>query len=91
MLAARRAPVVAPSPLEGEGKEAFQRIELGEGASSSNLFLRTKPLTHSVLVSDRAALSRRKSGLPDLRIKKDATRAGPGRVGEGAVTAVSDD
>jgi hypothetical protein len=57
-----------PSPLAGEGAERRSR-EAGEGVSKSALRIRA-PLTRLTLASlGFATLSRRKSGLPDLRIK----------------------
>jgi hypothetical protein len=73
-LAAGAARIIAPSPLAGEGMMAAQRTRLGEGFKPIEQPL---PLTHQKLLQCLLALSRRKSGLPDLRIlRRDPRKRG---------------
>lgn len=55
-VAASTAGANAPSPLVGEGSMVLQQIVRGEGARYDELSPRG-PLTHSVALRDRAALS----------------------------------
>ena len=72
-IAARVACVDAPCPLEGEGKMVAQHVKAGEGLRAQRA--RTKlPLTLSLPLHDRTALSRKGRGRnnvrPLLRMKK---------------------
>jgi hypothetical protein len=69
--AARAVEVIAPSPLAAEGVIASQQVVMGEGASSSEPFVRRDPLTHISLLNDRAVLSRRGRGHSNGRPNRD--------------------
>jgi hypothetical protein len=51
-----------PSPLAGEGMDALPQAMMGEGASSQDDSFEETPLTHSLLLRLRVALSLKEKG-----------------------------
>jgi hypothetical protein len=67
MIAGRTALVVAPSPLEGEGRNACQRVVMGEEASSSKVLCQETPSPISAVGQIHLALSLKGRGRSNNR------------------------